>query len=273
MGVRTTPPMKGPAMNRLTSVAVAVAFVVPGLLLAGCASSRSNSPSQEVARKKAGPMQQYQLARMYFEQGRVPDALEAIERALRADRSLPQLWFYRGYIHWTMERWDKAEADFREAIARNPYFTDARMYLATCLEKRGNPEGALTELDLALTDKTFPTPEQIWLNRALILRRMGRTEDALAALRESVTDRPRFYRGHYEMATLLAAMGRLDDAESAFAAAEAGYPKDAMFHFERGEVLYRLRRPQEAKAELRRAVELAPGSDAAAKAAQLLKSL
>jgi tetratricopeptide (TPR) repeat protein len=210
---------------------------------------------------------------MYFEQGRVPEALGEIERAIRADRTLPQIWFYRGYIHWTMEQWEKAAGDFEESLELNPYYTDARMYLATCREKLGHPDEALAELDRALADRTFASVEQIHLNKALILRRMERNDEALAAFREAVTIRPRFYQAHFEMALLLAQMNRLDEAELAFAAAEPGYARDAEFHFARGEALFRMRRKPDAARELRRALELAPGSEAAARASALLKEL
>lgn len=249
--------------SRLLQAAALLAAAV----LIGCASDG------DAARTRKGPLQHYQLARMYFEQQRVPEALGEINRSLEMDKSLPQVWFYRGYIFWSLEEWSKAEQDFRAALERNPFYTDARMYLATCLDRRGAPEEALAELDRALQDRAFPTPEQIHLNKAVILRRLGRRQDALQELQTAVTLRSRFYHGHYEMALVLVDLGRLEEADLAFGAAEPGYTRDADFHLQRGEVLFRLRRNQDAARELRRTVELSPGSDAAAKAGQLLKQI
>ncbi len=252
----------GVGLARVSAAAVLVAAA-----LLGCASSG------DAARPHKGPLQHYQMARMYFEQGRVPDALTEINRSLDMDKSLPQVWFYRGYIYWSLEDWVKAEQDFRAALERNPFYTDARMYLATCLDRRSRPDEALAELDRALQDRTFPTPELIYLNKAVIHRRLGRMDDALHELQSAVTLRPRFYRGHYEMGQIFAQQGRLEDAEAAFSAAEPGYSRDAVYHLERGETLFRMRRNQDASRELRRTVDLAPGSEAAAKASQLLKQI
>ena len=246
------------------AAAVAVLWT---LLLAGCASSTPEST------RKSGPLHHYQLSRMYYEQGRDQEALDEIERSLRADRGLPQVWFYRGYIFWNLGKWKAAEQSFREALARNPYFTDARMWLATCLEKEGDVPGALAQLDQAAEDRSFATPEKIHLTKALILERQDRLDEALAALRTAVTVRPRFYDAHYEMALVLTKLNRLDEATLSFDAAEPGYAKDPEFHYRRGEALFRMRRRQEAARELRRALELAPGSEAAAKAGQLLKEI
>jgi Tfp pilus assembly protein PilF len=210
---------------------------------------------------------------MYFEQGRVKEAFDEINRSLHADQSLPQVWFFRGYMYWNLEDWTRAEQDFRAALQRNPFYTDARLYLATCLDRRGLPEQALAELDRAAEDRNFTTPERIYLNKAVILRRQGRLDEALAQLRISVTMRPRFYRGHYEMAQVLVQLGRLEESELAFAAAAPGYSKDAEFHYSWGEALFRMRRREDAARELRRALTLGPGSEAAAKASELLKQI
>ena len=93
-------------------------------LAAGCASSNSPSPAE------AGPLQHYQMARMYFEQGRTDEALKEIDLSLRRDDSLPQVHFYKGFIYYSLGDMAKAVPCFEAAIQRDPYYTDARMYLA-----------------------------------------------------------------------------------------------------------------------------------------------
>ncbi len=253
------------AALRATALAALVAA------LAGCGSAPTPLPAAEAG--KNGPLHHYQLGRMYFEQGKVREALEEIDRSLRIDDSLPQVWFYRGYIYWNLSKWKDAEEAFRTALVRNPYYTDARMWLATCLDQQGKPQEALNELDRAAEDRSFQTPEKIQLTKAKILDRQGRLDEALATLRSAVTLRPRFYEAHFAMALVLSKLGRLEEAQLAFDAAEPGYAKDAEFHWKRGEALFRMRRKPEAAKELRRAQELAPGSEAAANAGQLLKEI
>ena len=73
------------------------------------------------------------------------------------------------------------------------------------------------------------------------------------------------------MGRLLAAMDRFDEAELAFEAAEAGEGKNPEYQLARAETLLKIGQKNDARARLRRVLELAPGSEAAAKAAALLK--
>ncbi|UCF67506.1 MAG: tetratricopeptide repeat protein [Acidobacteriota bacterium] len=234
------------------------------LFALACASGPASS------QRKDGPLQHYQLARMYFEQGKVPEALAEVDRSLRLDDTLPQTHFYQGYIFWSLQRWSAAEAAFREALQLHPYYTDARMYLATCLDQQNRIDEALSELSRALDDQTYPFPEKIRVNRAVLLRRQGRLSDALTELRRAVEIKPRYYRAHYEMARLLVDMGQGEEALDAFVAAQPGYEADAEFHYRYGAALFRQNRRLEAGRELRRAMDLAPGSETAAKARDLL---
>jgi len=49
-----------------------------------------------------------------------------------------------------LKRWEKAEADCRAALAVHPLHPNARLILAVCRHRRGDPDGGRTELDLAL---------------------------------------------------------------------------------------------------------------------------
>lgn len=253
----------GSALNLRSAGWLAVAILAGS----GCAGGR---PRLEDPKQKEGPLRHYQLARMYYEQGRVQEALKELDTSLRLDDKLPQVHFYRGYIRWNQEEWKAATEAFQRAIQINPYFTEARQYLAFSLEKSGDVQGALDQLDLALRDKTYGQPEQILLNRAVILRHQGKLEPSLAELRQAVGLKPRYYRGHYEMATLLEDLRRFDEALLAYTAAEPGYTNDPEYHYRYGAALFRQGHRTEATRELRRALELAPGSEVAAKANELL---
>ena len=54
-------------------------------------------------------------------------------------------------------------------------------------------------------------------------------------------------------------------------AARAGYEKSAEFHYRHGAALFRLGRTREAVVSLEKAMELAPGTETASQARELLK--
>ncbi|MDH3283609.1 MAG: tetratricopeptide repeat protein [Acidobacteriota bacterium] len=256
--------MRDPVAQILSLVSTCGLLLAALTVLPGCASPGPQS------RAKDGPLHHYQLARMHFEQGRVPKALEELERSIELDDSLPQTHHYKGYIFWNLAEWDIAAVAFEKAISLQPYYTDSRMFLATCLENKGDIDGALAQLNEASRDRTYGAREKVYLNRAMILGRQGRLGDALSDLRSAVELKPRYYRAHFEMARVLDRLERLEEALTAFEAAEPGYEEDAQFHYERGKVLFRGGLLSEAERMLRKAMELAPGSESAAKARELL---
>jgi Tfp pilus assembly protein PilF len=178
--------------------------------------------------------------------------------------------FYLAYVRWTQGEWEQAAAGFEKALSLNPYYTEARIYMATCLNETGDPAGAIAQLEQALLDRTYPGPEGIHLNIALIKKQGGDLEGALASLREAVELNPKFYRAHLEMARLLVELGRNEEAVAAFGVAEAGYREDHEFHHEFGVALFRAGQPEEALRHLRKVVDLAPGSQDAVEAKKLI---
>ena len=249
------------------SIVTLVAPLLLALLLSpGCATG----PSREVERRR-GPMHHYRLGVMYYEQGQVQKALGELERSIRLDDQIPRVHFYRGYVLWNLARYQEAIESFRSAIRINPLFLDARLYLATCLEQLGRPDEALRELDAAIAVPGIANIEQARVNKALILERQGRLDEAILELRRAVTTRPRYHRAHYEMARLLEEQGRFEDALAALDAAAPGYADDAGYHLLRGSVLFRLMRTGQAASEFQRVLELAPGSEAAERAQEMLK--
>ncbi len=251
-------------------------ILAAGLLLAVIAAPGCATPGPaEPPPRKDGPLQHYKLAQAYFEQGNAPLALDEIHRAERMAggeaKILPVLYYYEGYIHWSGENWEAAARAFQRALAANPGYVDASMLLAACLEKMGRPGDAIKVLDRALTNRAYAFPEKIWLNRALIEKRMGRIDLALADLRRAVEIRPQYYRGHWELARVLDRLGRSDEALAEYGVAAPGFPDDPEFLYERGAALFRAGRTGEAAGLLRRVMELAPGSSWAEKARDLLE--
>lgn len=238
-------------------------------LAGGCAGTQRSNDGRQVE----GPLRHFQLARMFYEQGKVQEALTEIDRSLDLDDSLPQVHAYLGFIHLEQERWEQAATAYRRAIELNPYYTDARQHLALCLEHLGDVPGALEQLEQAGRDRTYPFPEQVHFNRAMVLKHVGRTEEALTELRRAVGLKPRYYRAHFEMAGTLTELQRHEQAVAAYQAAESGYAKDPEFQFRYGAALIRIGRKDDAARALRKAMELAPGSEIAAQAGDLLGAL
>jgi tetratricopeptide (TPR) repeat protein len=144
---------------------------------------------------------------------------------------------------------------WRDVALRNPRAWIAHNNLAEMLSKQGEYDEALKRLELALTSTTSDkAADQIRLNRAIALGKLGRHQDALKQfqwLQQS--------KGGMEvkLAQTLERLGRDDEAETFYRKALDGEDRsEALTHF--GLHLLRLGRPVEAVACFESFLELHP---------------
>jgi protein O-mannosyl-transferase len=71
-----------------------------------------------------------QIAMVYAKQRRFPEAMEALNTAARLDPNFAPTYNYRAKIHFSQNEYCPAIADYRRALALNPYLSDAQSELA-----------------------------------------------------------------------------------------------------------------------------------------------
>jgi len=119
----------------------------------------------------------------------------------------------------------------------------------------------------------YPTPEKVHLNLGLLYLSQGRQDEAIAEFRRGVEINPKFWRGHYELASALDKAGRLDEAISEYEVAVPDYKGNAEYHYRLGLAYMKDQQAPKAREHLSRCQELAPGSENASKALDLLKMI
>jgi tetratricopeptide (TPR) repeat protein len=72
-----------------------------------------------------------QIAKVYAEQSRWTDALDALNTAQRIDPNFAMIYNYRAKIHYKNSELAAAAADYQHALALDPTLADARQELAT----------------------------------------------------------------------------------------------------------------------------------------------
>jgi hypothetical protein len=75
----------------------------------------------------------------------------------------------RAFTHLSAGNWEKAEQDARAALHLQPLHPDARLYLAICLHKRGDPAAGLREAQTAARMESDPREREFltdWYRRA-----------------------------------------------------------------------------------------------------------
>ncbi len=213
------------------------------------------------------------MAQAYLQSGRTKEALDELDQAILAAPNNAGLRNFYGQVCFMTGRNETAEAALRKALELDPDLTDAHNNLGALYDRMGRKDDAEREYRLALAAPAYPTPEKVHLNLGLLYASQGRDEEAIHEYRKAVELSPKYYQAHFELAALLDRTGRLDEAVREYEVAAPGYSSSGDYFYRLGFGYFRIGDRSRAREKLTRAIEISPGSEAAAKSDELLKVL
>lgn len=254
----------GVKMSRRIVCGCVVVMLTLLALSCGGSSKPKQDPQTELANK-------VRMAQGYFRAGRTTLALEAIQEAIDLDPSNPGLHNFSGQIHFVAGRYPEAEAAYEEALRLDPYLTDAHNNLGALYAETGRPSLAEQEYLSALKDASYPTPQKVYMNLGSLYASQGRDDEALGMLRRAVEIDSSYYRAHFELAGVLDRQGKIEEAAREYEVALPEYRDSGEYHYRLGFVYFRLKNFPKATLELERVLDIAPGTESAVRADELLK--
>ena len=168
----------------------------------------------------------YMLGVMYFHQGDFDNASRQLSAAVDTDPRYAQAHATLGAVFKARREWERAEREFRRAIALTPdpatYYT-----LAQVLQQRGDTGAATAALDAAERLRREREQDQ----EASVLASVGTAKldagdltTALDLFRRATTVSARYAPAYYQMGRTLERLGRNREAAEAFARAAALNP-------------------------------------------------
>lgn len=176
-------------------------WVVPVLaLLAGCthkygrSGSTMRDESPPVATEKTDPVNAANvnlgLAKGYFEQGNLKDALEKLQKATTLNPKLPEAHSLLGLVYEQIGQIKESEAEHRKAVELAPKSGAMSNNYGAFLCRQGRFEEADARFAQALADPFYETPQAALANRGTCAMRWGKQDLAEASLREALKRRP-----------------------------------------------------------------------------------
>jgi Tfp pilus assembly protein PilF len=243
--------------------------VVAAALLVACGGGHRDpkkDPQVEAANK-------VRTAQSYVSAGRHAEAVDLLRQAQALQPKNAGIANFEGQVLFLAGRFPEAETALRRALQLDPYLADAHNNLGALYDRTGRKDDAEAEFRAALAQPGYPTPEKVHLNLGLLYRSQNRSDEALRELRQAVEIAPKYYQAQFELASLLDSTGKLDEAARLYEVAAPEYRGRGDYQFRVGLVYFRLGDRVKAAEHLRRAVDLAPGSESAAKADELLKMM
>lgn len=215
--------------------------------------------------------QRAQMAQSYLNAGRVSDALAAMEEAIEQDPENARIHHFAGQLNFRAGRYPEAEAAFKRALELDPYLSDAHNFLGAVYAVVGNPAEAERSYRRALADPAYPTPDKVHLNLGMLYAEQERDDEALAELRRAVEINPKQYRAHFEQAVILDRQGDLSQAVRLYEVAEPAFRSDGDYQYRLAMAYFKLDRKQQARERFHRCLNVAPGSESAAKCSEMLE--
>ncbi|WP_026413729.1 tetratricopeptide repeat protein [Actinomadura oligospora] len=191
--------------------------------------------------------------------GRTGDALRDWTAVIDADPVHPDYYIDRGNLLLRLGRVDEAVADYETAMAAGPPFPEPYFNRSEARFAGGDLDGALADLDHAL--ELDPGFAEARTNRAGLLVALGRNDEARADCTAGLVHRPGDAHLLSVLGQIEAAEGHGDRARDAFDQALGHDPTLAAAWASRGVLAYETGDAEAAVRDLTRALDL--GEDAA----------
>jgi tetratricopeptide (TPR) repeat protein len=202
--------------------------------------------------------------------GNFVNAERVLKEAIDLNPKSPDAYYNLGLAQFYLSELPEAEKSLNEALKLRDRFPDAHNALGLVYNQMGEHERAEAEYGIALADPIVLGKQKILLNLALCLDAMGRTDEAISKLRQSVEMDPKYWAAHYELAKILDRQDQLREAIDEYEVAATGYSADPAYHYRLGMAYFRDHKYELAKDHLSKVIAALPGSEKAVKAREIL---
>ncbi|MEM9825841.1 MAG: tetratricopeptide repeat protein [Planctomycetota bacterium] len=169
---------------------------------------------EQAVRLSAGdPAFVRRIGRMYLDLGRVDEAAARAQEALRAERGSAEGWALHGDCLRRIGQVDDALAAYHRALALQPDSPEVQLAAAELYLDRGRYQRALATLD-RITDQygLEASPSRCDLLRGLVMRDLGRHEDARVCFLRASHKSPEQAEPLLELAALFHRRGQTSEA-------------------------------------------------------------
>jgi tetratricopeptide (TPR) repeat protein len=187
----------------------------------------------------------YNLGVLLKDLERYDKAEEEWREAIRADPDLALAHSNLGSLLQGLKRYDEAEEEYREAIRADPDNAAAHYNLGILLKDLERYDEAEEEYREAI--RADPDNAAAHYNLGILLQGMERYDEAEEEYREAIRADPDYAAAHYNLGILLQGMERYDEAEEEYREAIRADPDHAKAHANLGILLLKTERPEEAK--------------------------
>jgi tetratricopeptide (TPR) repeat protein len=198
----------------------------------------------------------YEVGSALLQQGRVQEAIDQYEQALRIMPDYGEPHNNLGIALLRLGRIDEGIEHFEQALQINPDYAEAHYNLGVALAQTGKTDEAIAHYERALRIKPDYAEAHNGLGAALL--RTGNVQMAMAHYEAALGINPDYAEAHYNLGIALAQAGRLPEAMQQWEQVLRLKPDDVPAHYNLGNALQRQGRLPEAIEQFQQALKLRP---------------
>jgi len=196
------------------------------------------------------------LGTMLAREGRVPEAIQVLEKSLRIEPDFAEGRYNLGVALFQAERLQDAVGQYEQALRLKPDYAEAHRKLGIALGRLGRLQDAIEQYEQALR----LNPDDAWVhnNLGVTLGQSGKTQEAIRHFEEAVRIDPDYAAAHNNLGASLEQIGRIQDAIAHYEQAVRIDPDFAEAHDNLGGALEQAGRIQEAIVQYEQVLRLNP---------------
>ena len=212
-----------------------------------------------VRRRSRSAETRFRRGHCLAELGRLEEALQEFDAAVRAQPSMAKAYWRRGVANGRLERIEEALADLDRAIELAPNVAEAYFDRGVTKGRLGRHTESIADYDEVI--RITPDMAGAYCNRGSGKGQLGDHEAAVADFDRALALKPGDAKSLNNRAASLRELGRLREAATDSEAAAARCPRSAEIHYNLGCIRLNLGETDEGKRKLEAALELASGED------------
>lgn len=221
-------------MIKTRNQSILIIFLV--LVLATCASTQNKL---DKARAK-DPQYQYNLGLFYLNNNNIDEAIKYFNRSLSLDPKNHLAWNALGLAQSMKGNFEASIQAFSKALEANSQFTEARNNRGTIYFELGQYDKAEAEYRQALLDPNYTSRELPYYNLARLFFVQEKYDEAYDNVQKAIQVKNRFAMAHNLRGLILEKTGDLEEAVVAFEQAVKIVPDDTTFLFNLARAQYNL---------------------------------
>jgi tetratricopeptide (TPR) repeat protein len=214
------------------------------LSLIVCASS----PKRLEKQRAKDPQYQYNVGLVYLQNNKYDEAINSLNKSLALKPNFDLALNALGIIHFIKSDFKTAMDYFEKCLLVNPDLTEAHNYLGSVYQEMGHLDKAETEFKKAIADVTYHSRELPHYNLARLYLTKGNDAEALKLVNTAIKLNDRMVMALNLKGVLLERLGKLKEAIYSYEKALDIAPGDINLSYNLAVAYFKSDRRAEAKA-------------------------